>query len=56
MKKNVPIRKVETIQTDDGRKLEIYTKIGEVETEFKDDESAEEQMNFPEDEIIRKLV
>tara|TARA_Y100000310_G_scaffold345437_1_gene465019 strand:- start:371 stop:748 length:378 start_codon:yes stop_codon:yes gene_type:complete len=52
MKINVPIRKVETVQTDDGRKIEIYRKIGEVETEFKDDENTEEQMNFPEDEVI----
>jgi len=52
MKINVPIRKVEDYQADDGRKIEVYTKIGEAETEFKDSENLEEQMSFSEDEVV----
>ena len=52
MKMNVPIRRVEDYQSEDGRRVQVYTKVGEVETEFVDDEDVEEHLDISKEQVV----
>ena len=52
MKINIPYRKVDIYESDDGRRVHVYTKQGELETEFSDNEELPEQLDISKEEVL----
>jgi hypothetical protein len=52
MKINVPYRKVDIYESDDGRRVQVYTKKGELETEFPEGEELPEQLDISTEEVL----
>lgn len=52
----IPKRKLEIVQTDDGRRIEHWIKVGEIEDSFEDDQELEFLENEMQDEMFVGVI